>query len=91
MKPGMGFIEIKGERIENDLYFTVSDNGVGMKNLDDIYSGFGIRNVVDRIHLFYGKEYGISVSSKYGMGTKVYIHIPVMKEERADYDDTGNY
>lgn len=91
MKPGMGFIEIKGERIENDLYFTVSDNGVGMKNLDDIYSGFGIRNVVDRIHLFYGKEYGISVSSKYGMGTKVDIHIPVMKEERADYDDTGNY
>lgn len=87
MKPGPGFIEIKGERIENDLYFTVSDNGVGMKNPDDIYSGFGVKNVVDRIRLFYGKEYGIEVQSKFGTGTKVNIHIPVMEEERIDNDD----
>ena len=90
-KPGPGFIEIKGERMEDDLYFTVSDNGIGMKNLEDIYSGFGIQNVVDRIHLFYGKEYGIEVTSKYGVGTKVNIHIPVMKEERMEYGDASDY
>ena len=70
--------------MKNDLYFTVSDNGVGMKNPDDIYSGFGVKNVVDRIRLFYGKEYGIEVQSKFGTGTKVNIHIPVMEEERID-------
>lgn len=90
LKPGQGFIEIKGERMENDLYFTVTDNGIGMKNPNDIYSGFGIRNVVDRIKLFYGNDYGINVTSKYGMGTKIDIHIPVMKEERMNDDNTCN-
>lgn len=80
--PGGGFIEIKGERMENDLYFTVSDNGIGMRNVEDIYKGFGVRNVEDRIKLFYGNEYGIEVTSTFGRGTKVNIHIPVMKEER---------
>lgn len=80
-KIGSGFVEIKGERMENDLYFSVTDNGVGMENLDQIYNGYGIRNVVDRIHLFYGEEYGIKVTSEYGAGTRVDIHIPVMKEE----------
>lgn len=88
-KPGPGFIEIKGERMENDLYFTVSDNGIGIRDPQDIYSGFGIRNVEERIQLFYGKEYGISVNSRYGSGTKVNIHIPVMEEEK-EHDDGGN-
>lgn len=89
-KPGPGFIEIKGERMENDLYFTISDNGIGMKNTNEIYSGFGIRNVIERIHLFYGEEYGISVTSKENFGTKINIHIPVIKE-RDSNDNTGNY
>ena len=46
-----------------------------------------MKNVVDRIRLFYGKEYGIEVQSKFGTGTKVNIHIPVMEEERIDNDD----
>lgn len=88
-KPGPGFIEMKGERMENDLYFTVSDNGIGIQDPQDIYSGFGIRNVEERIRLFYGEEYGITVSSRYGFGTKVNIHIPVMEEEKEN-DDSGN-
>ncbi|MDO4275300.1 MAG: sensor histidine kinase [Eubacteriales bacterium] len=90
-KIGSGFVEIKGERMEDDLYFSVSDNGVGMKTLDEIYAGYGIRNVVDRIHLFYGEEYGIEVTSEFGAGTRVDIHIPVMKEERDSYDNVGDH
>lgn len=90
-KIGSGFVEIKGERMENDLYFSVTDNGVGMDNLDEIYNGYGIRNVVERIRLFYGDEYGIQVTSGYGTGTRVDIHIPVMKEERDSYDNIGNH
>lgn len=90
-KPGPGFIEIKGEQMEEDLYFTVSDNGVGMENMDDLYTGFGIRNVAERIRLFYGEEYGIQVNSKFGSGTRIDIHIPVMDGRRGSNDNTGDY
>ena len=91
-KIGDGFVEIKGERMDDDLYFTVTDNGVGMQNIDEIYNGFGIRNVVERIHLFYGEAYGIEVNSNPGEGTSIHIHIPVMRgEEENHYDNGRNY
>ena len=40
--------------------------------------GFGIVNVAERIKLNYGKEYGISYESEYGVGTKVTVTIPVI-------------
>lgn len=76
---------------EKDIRFTVTDNGVGMnpeelKNLRDIVngrrnvssesSGFGLRNVNERIRLNYGKQYGLRLESKYGIGTTVTILIP---------------
>ncbi|MDY3918742.1 MAG: histidine kinase [Candidatus Limivivens sp.] len=88
-KIGKGFIEIKGERIGNDIYFTITDDGIGMKNPSAIYSGFGVKNVVDRIHLFYGEEYGIQVTSEYNVGTKIEIRIPVMEREVADHAESG--
>lgn len=84
-KLGKGYIEIKGECTDNNIYFTISDNGVGMKDSSDIEKGFGVTNVIDRIHLFYGPEYGILVQSEYSVGTKVQIHIPVI-EKGDDYE-----
>jgi len=74
-KIGKGYIEIKGERIDDDLYFTVSDNGVGVEDLERFYEGYGIRNVIDRIHLFYGPTYGVEIQSTPDHGTSVRIHI----------------
>lgn len=92
-KIGKGFIEIKGERLENDLYFTISDNGIGMEKPTDIYSGYGIGNVVERIRLFYGEEYGVEITSESGVGTRVKMHIPVMEKESGQqkelYDDSS--
>jgi two-component system sensor histidine kinase YesM len=39
--------------------------------------GYGIFNVNKRIKLYYGKQYGLSVESEYGVGTRVSLTIPL--------------
>lgn len=84
IEPSMtpGLVMITGRRKGDDLYLCVEDNGVGMKSKFELDSGYGVKNVLDRIHLFYGPEYGIRITSRRGEGTRVEIYIPVMKEEK---------
>ena len=81
-KIGGGYIEIRGEVLEGIIYFRVTDNGVGMDDPNDIYNGYGVRNVLDRIHLFYGEDYGISVETVTGQKTSVEIRVPVLEDDR---------
>ncbi len=39
-------------------------------------SGIGLRNVNERIRLFYGEHYGVEIMSVAGQGTEVVIHVP---------------
>ncbi len=87
-----GILQVKGYKDEDRLIFEVMDDGMGMTkerlseiqtelNVDSIEpvqkeSGFGLNNVHSRIKLYYGKQYGISIESKYKEGTKVTICIP---------------
>ncbi len=41
-------------------------------------SGFGLENVNKRIKLYYGKEYGLTVESRYQEGTRVTVTIPLL-------------
>jgi two-component system sensor histidine kinase YesM len=43
--------------------------------------GVGIRNVQDRIRLYFGPEYGLDFESLPGRGTMAIIRIPVLREE----------
>lgn len=45
-------------------------------SLDQSAAGYGLRNVNVRIRLQYGEEYGISLESEEGFGTKVRIELP---------------
>ena len=45
-------------------------------SLDQSVSGYGLRNVHIRIRLQYGPDYGISLESEEGFGTKVRIELP---------------
>ena len=81
-KIGGGYIEIRGEVLEGIIYFRVTDNGMGMDDPNDIYNGYGVRNVLDRIHLFYGEDYGISVETVTGQKTSVEIRVPVLEDDR---------
>ncbi|GLX69491.1 cache domain-containing sensor histidine kinase [Paenibacillus glycanilyticus] len=78
-------IRVTGYLEENVVHLLVEDNGNGMPRevLDNIFSGdglqrvgYGIRNVHERIQLYYGKEYGVAITSEAGEGTTVHIRIP---------------
>lgn len=68
-----------------DIVFTVSDNGIGMTdemcrkiiNHDTADSyGIGIKNVNDRIKIYFGEQYGLKIESELDVGTKITIRFP---------------
>ncbi len=80
-------IRIYGEG--DDIVFSVSDNGVGMskeqcgsilKSEPGDQTGIGIKNVNDRIKIYFGEEYGITIESEPDEGTCVSIRMPKVEE-----------
>jgi len=77
-------ISIIAEMTNESIIFKIIDNGIGMKqetislifNSEGESLGYGIRNVNDRIMLNYGKQYGVSIFSRIGIGTTIKIIIP---------------
>ncbi|MFF2480510.1 sensor histidine kinase [Paenibacillus sp. NPDC058071] len=76
-------IRITGKREKEAIVFEVIDDGSGMPEqairavfAHEERSGYGIRNVHERIQLYYGKEFGVTIASEPGMGTCVRIAIP---------------
>ena len=91
---GGGKILVTGTVADKDYCIIVSDDGMGMdkERLEDIreeLSGnskgngkiYGLYNVNERIKLFYGEEYGISIDSVYEKGTTVTIRLPKKSTE----------
>ena len=85
-----GEIYIKIAQDEENVIFTVRDNGVGMTEeqcreiLQRDHSdrtGIGIKNVNDRIKIYFGEEYGLEIKSELDEGTEVIIRMPKVKEE----------
>ncbi|WP_054026048.1 sensor histidine kinase [Bacillus sp. FJAT-28004] len=82
-----GLITIRGRQAGDQIIFEVEDNGQGMSqeqlgkllysNKDDNGNqGIGIRNVNERIKLYFGHEYGIQIRSEIEEGTCITIVIP---------------
>ena len=81
-KLGGGTIWVRGRRDGERLLFTVEDDGVGIEDMGKMNSGFGISNVRERIQLHYGEDYGLTVESEKGKGTKITIVLPLNKGEQ---------
>lgn len=89
---GDGEIRVTGYQKDGDIYIDIEDNGIGMppeqvKHLltDGVYerkrgSGIGLRNVDQRIKLYFGEAYGLHIESEPDEGTKVSIHLPMKLE-----------
>lgn len=87
-----GEILVSGYKKDGDIYIDVIDNGIGMPAgqvehllTDGVYerkhgSGIGLRNVDQRIKLYFGEEYGLIIKSEPDVGTRVTIHLPVKTE-----------
>lgn len=91
---GDGEIKIRAWKENNDLYLSVEDNGLGMteEQVERLFtdtshvpsrrgSGIGVKNVNERIHLYFGKDYGISINSEPDEGTTVLMHLPAVSYE----------
>lgn len=73
---------------KQDLCLTVEDNGVGFDPnvLDAIpekrptLHGYALRNIRDRLALYYDNRAELTVNSRLGAGTKVSIRIPLGQE-----------
>ncbi|RUS43890.1 histidine kinase [Cohnella sp. AR92] len=75
-KVGRGTIRLAGRKEGNDLVFTVEDDGVGMEDIRRTEQGYGIRNVKERLALYYGPASSFSIESKPGEGTRITLRFP---------------
>lgn len=80
-----GHIRIEARLLGDQVLLRVSDNGLGIppETLARIFdispsrtSGIGIKNVHQRIQLYFGKEYGLTIQSEVEQGTVVEIRLP---------------
>ena len=87
---GDGEIRVRAFREEDSLWFEISDNGLGMtgEQVEGLLSekpqvrsgrgsGIGVKNVNERIELYFGKPYGLIIESEPDEGTVIRIHLPV--------------
>ncbi|MBS4208199.1 sensor histidine kinase [Bacillus sp. FJAT-50079] len=71
---------------EGEMIIDLIDNGIGVPgnwSMTDS-EGVGIKNIQERIKLYYGENYGVKVFNHPQGGTAVRIHLPIMKELREE-------
>jgi two-component system sensor histidine kinase YesM len=83
---GSGFVRVVCKTEQDHLQFVVEDNGIGIQDPGRIESGYGIRNVRERIQLLYGCRYGVRFEDRQGGGTRVIITLP---DQEVDYVSDG--
>ena len=84
--PGPAILSISCYQQNQDIIFKVMDNGCGMSEtqceqiLTADSSGYGVKNVHQRIQLYYGTDYGLTFHSTPNMGTYVLVKINKYRE-----------
>ncbi len=78
---GNGYIRIEGYIEDEEMVFHIQDNGVGIDDLSKLEDGYGVKNIRERIKLFYGEEYDVIFDSKTGEGTTVTLILPMIRRE----------
>ena len=85
-----GQIEIIGTQNESYIILKIKDNGYGISEEkleqiyksfhdDSIHQGVGLKNVYQRIKIYYGEEADIKIDSLFDEGTIISIYIPKKK------------
>ena len=96
---GDGEILVKAELKDGDTVLTVEDNGLGMtqETVEKLLSGtgphapsrrgsgIGVRNVHERIRIYFGEPYGLEIHSEPDEGTRVTIRMPAVP-----YSESGD-
>lgn len=88
---GDGEIAVTVSRDGDDLWLDIRDNGLGMtqEQVESLLSeqphmtskrgsGIGVKNVNERIRLYFGEQYGLLIESEPDEGTVIRIHLPAV-------------
>lgn len=76
---GVGMEESKLEKVRQSIC-NVTESGPPSNNGILGLQGIALKNIHERIKLFYGNEFGIEIFSKFGEYTKVLIRLPLIKD-----------
>lgn len=94
-----GFISVSATWENQRIVLVVEDNGIGipeekLKNLQEkLYvrpntqHGIGMKNIRDRIELFYNGEGTFEITSTEGIGTRICMTLPPIGKEQAEQED----
>ncbi len=73
-----GYISIDARVLEEEIVISIEDDGIGMTKTraEELLSRrqsehYGLFNVQERIKLYFGENYGVTIDSEPGAGTKV--------------------
>ena len=93
-KRGEKNIVIKVWQADGKLYVMVRDDGVGMdaeklnrllqendRDLIEEGNSIGLSNINARLKMIYGEEYGLTIESRLGEGSAVYLTVAALKED----------
>ncbi|MEG1805319.1 MAG: ATP-binding protein [Clostridia bacterium] len=83
-----GEIKITGRKDGDAIVLSVIDNGLGMseEQVKSLFTdnsdknGVGVKNVHNRIQIYFGQEYGITIKSELDKGTEIKIRIPIIED-----------
>ncbi len=73
------------------MIISVTDYGAGMtqERIDQVlqeddtrkkFNRIGLRNIIDRIHLYFGTDYQLSIQSQLGKGSTITVEYPLLTE-----------
>lgn len=90
-----GKITISGDILNDEIYLNVYDDGIGIEKeklplllsseeIETNGSGYGLKNINQRLTLLYGESYGLSFNSTYDYGTTVTIKLPLINKTEND-------
>ena len=90
-KRGKGCISVTSREEGPDVLLQITDNGAGMTGarLEELNRamesgervGFGLATVHERLRLLFGSPYGLTLSSREGVGTTVTVRVPRREKE----------
>jgi len=98
-----GRLKISIRREGDSLHVMVADDGIGMtvETLNELTKPdhnpnggvrkIGVANVRDRIREIFGQPYGLTIESELGIGTRVIMIVPYMKQKNALKGTGENY
>ena len=93
-KGGMGTVIVNAWTDGRDLITEVIDDGIGMseeqirnifikqESVENRGHHIGLKNINERLKLYFGEQYGLTVESEEGVGVKVTVRVPFQEIQK---------